>query len=274
MRFHTLAGALALAGSSTAFSDSRPWVLLSSSPFGDAPESKQIQTGTQVLDYTSAVLKTCATGRYLIVNQHGLTAADLRGPKGCGLPSLCHAAEDSRNKGKFVVPEVVGDISTSTADIVNEIKNACDDKGLGAIINELDLMSLSSDDRAGALSELDADLSPHFASATIDGDYTILFFSTSGEPAYAADFVEPFQMGQKRDVRDGATRRQSNQTDWDRLPLFQKYQFFTPGIFMGIIVALILIAILGVGLRALSSLEVSYGAFEKDMGPAAQKKQQ
>jgi hypothetical protein len=43
---------------------------------------------------------------------------------------------------------------------------------------------------------------------------------------------------------------------------------------MGIIVALILLAILGVGLRALSSLEVSYGAFEKDMGPAAQKKQQ
>lgn len=43
---------------------------------------------------------------------------------------------------------------------------------------------------------------------------------------------------------------------------------------MGIIVAFILLAILGVGLRALSSLEVSYGAFEKDMGPAAQKKQQ
>jgi len=43
---------------------------------------------------------------------------------------------------------------------------------------------------------------------------------------------------------------------------------------MGAIVAIILLAILGVGLRALSSLEVPYGAFEKDMGPAAQKKQQ
>jgi hypothetical protein len=43
---------------------------------------------------------------------------------------------------------------------------------------------------------------------------------------------------------------------------------------MSLIVLLILLSILGVGLRALSSLEVSYGAFDKDMGPAAQKKQQ
>ena len=46
------------------------------------------------------------------------------------------------------------------------------------------------------------------------------------------------------------------------------------GIFMGLITAIVLFSILGVGLKALSSLEVSYGAFEKDMGPAAQKKQQ
>lgn len=43
---------------------------------------------------------------------------------------------------------------------------------------------------------------------------------------------------------------------------------------MAIITAIVLFSILGVGLRALASLEVSYGAFDKDMGPAAQKKQQ
>lgn len=46
------------------------------------------------------------------------------------------------------------------------------------------------------------------------------------------------------------------------------------GIFMALITAVILLAILSVGIRALGSLEVSYGAFEKDMGPAAQKKNQ
>jgi hypothetical protein len=43
---------------------------------------------------------------------------------------------------------------------------------------------------------------------------------------------------------------------------------------MGIIAALVIFSILGVGVKALSSLQVSYGAFEKEMGPAQQKKQQ
>jgi hypothetical protein len=43
---------------------------------------------------------------------------------------------------------------------------------------------------------------------------------------------------------------------------------------MGLVAAVILISIVSVGIRAVSSLEVSYGAFEKEMGPAAHKKQQ
>ena len=43
---------------------------------------------------------------------------------------------------------------------------------------------------------------------------------------------------------------------------------------MGLFVGLILVSILGVGLSAISSLQVSYGAFDKEMGPAAQKKLQ
>jgi hypothetical protein len=43
---------------------------------------------------------------------------------------------------------------------------------------------------------------------------------------------------------------------------------------MAIVTAVVLLSILYGGLSALSTLEVSYGAFEKDMGPAAHKKQQ
>jgi len=43
---------------------------------------------------------------------------------------------------------------------------------------------------------------------------------------------------------------------------------------MGLLVGVILLSILGVGLNAIASLEVSYGAFEKEMGPQAQKKAQ
>jgi hypothetical protein len=43
---------------------------------------------------------------------------------------------------------------------------------------------------------------------------------------------------------------------------------------MSLLVVFILFAILSVGISALGSLQVSYGAFDKEMGPAAQKKQQ
>lgn len=43
---------------------------------------------------------------------------------------------------------------------------------------------------------------------------------------------------------------------------------------MGLLAALFFLSILYVGIYALGSLEVSYAAFEKEMGPTVQKKQQ
>ncbi|KAI9819065.1 MAG: hypothetical protein M1832_004107 [Thelocarpon impressellum] len=67
--------------------------------------------------------------------------------------------------------------------------------------------------------------------------------------------------------------RETNNTLIDG-PLFERYQFFTPGIFMGLLIAFILLSILYAGLNGIASLKVSYAAFDKDMGPAAQKKAQ
>lgn len=46
-----------------------------------------------------------------------------------------------------------------------------------------------------------------------------------------------------------------------------------PGLFMGFLVSLILVSILYVAISGVASLQVSYAAFDKEMGPAAQKKQ-
>ena len=43
---------------------------------------------------------------------------------------------------------------------------------------------------------------------------------------------------------------------------------------MGLLVGFLLLAILYVGISGVSSLQVSYAAFDKENGPAAQKKQQ
>ena len=105
---------------------------------------------------------------------------------------------------------------------------------------------------------------------------------------YESDFNEVFHMDLKRNLQ----ARQGNATAEDMRPLFEKYEFFNPGtlhhlssfigfkstdmtlgLFMGLLVTLLLLSILSVGMSALGSLQVSYGAFDKEMGPAAQKKQ-
>lgn len=103
----------------------------------------------------------------------------------------------------------------------------------------------------------------------------------------------------KRDIVYSPAEKSGNSTSSQAgLPLFEKYQFLTPGmsskliypsriagkenqanavafwigIFMGLTVSLLLLVILWVGVSAIAGLEVSYMAFSKEMGPAAQNK--
>jgi len=71
----------------------------------------------------------------------------------------------------------------------------------------------------------------------------------------------------KRDLSSHTQRANSTEGG-----LFERYQYFTPGLFMGFAAIIPLFLILLVGVRALTSLEVSYYAFSKEMGPNAQKK--
>ncbi|KAH6606322.1 er big1 [Trichoderma cornu-damae] len=275
MRFQAIASVLPLSGAVNAFTDSSPWVFLSTSPFAKALSADQIQSSSSVLSYTKDVLSVCPTDRYLIVSQPGLNAADLRGSNGCAMPHLCQAVEDRRVNGKAIVSEVIGDLSD--ADLSDYIKSVCAKKDKTVTVDEVHLTALSLEDKAGSFSAnaysiIDDTLAQSLEKATAGDSYTIVFFSTPHEPTYEPHFVEPIRMELKRHVESTQLQQRDNKTDWDKLPLFEKYQFFTPGIFMGIITAIVLLSILSVGLRALGSLEVSYGAFEKDMGPAVQKK--
>lgn len=111
------------------------------------------------------------------------------------------------------------------------------------------------------------------------------------ERHYEMDEPYPTAMHQdlKRDIIYSPAKSNSSSMQ-DGLPLFEKYQFLSPGkscsrisnwirlliafpgIFMGLSVSLLLVVILWVGVSAISGLEVSYMAFSKEMGPAAQNK--
>ena len=52
------------------------------------------------------------------------------------------------------------------------------------------------------------------------------------------------------------------------------WQLTMAGLFMALLVGSILISILFVGITGIAGLQVSYAAFDRENGPAAQKKQQ
>lgn len=111
-------------------------------------------------------------------------------------------------------------------------------------------------------------------------DYTVIYATRpldlevshefSNEHVYQME--DPFrgavQMELKRDVTYSPRADSTKQGG-----LFEKYQYFSPGLFMAFSAMVPLILILGVGLKAIAGLEVSYFAFSKEMGPTAQKKQ-
>lgn len=80
------------------------------------------------------------------------------------------------------------------------------------------------------------------------------------------------QMELKRDITSSPLAE--NPSDGNKEGgLFERYQYFSPGLFMAFAAMAPLVVILGFGLNALANLEVSYFAFSKEMGPTAQRKQ-
>ncbi|EJP63877.1 Protein big1 [Beauveria bassiana] len=267
MRLQAFLGSLTLCGAAVAFSDATPWILYSTASF-PLTDSKQLQTSSDVLRTTKDILSRCPTERYVFATQPGMTASDLQRNEGSNMPLFHHSVTlDSRIQGKYIVSEVVGDIRDGN--LINFVKTACSQYGKQAVIEQVSLGQLPLENRADALLVNDRILGERISKDNGRDSVTVLFYATRPEPSYEAQFDEAIHMDLRR-----AIDNKNSTTGKDNRPLFEKYQFFTPGIFMGIIATILLFSILTVGIKTLGSLEVSYGAFEKEMGPAAQKKQQ
>jgi len=272
----SLAAGLLAAPSVQAFSDSSPFVLFSTARLAVPPKQDQLQTSSRVLSSVQELLSSCPTNQYLLVSQPNIHARDLRGPSGCRSPNLCRALENGKTQSRFDIAEVMG--SLSFGDFSDYIRASCMAQGRRATVEEHQLRSLPSSGvgakRAEVLADNDHELGQLLQKAQEDGDYTAIYFSNPNESKlYKAEFTDPVHIELRREIESRVIeRRRANVSA--NASLFERYQFFTPGIFMGFVAGFIMLSILYVGLSALSSLEVSYGAFDKEMGPAAQKKQQ
>jgi hypothetical protein len=133
------------------------------------------------------------------------------------------------------------------------------------------------------LTDVDEDFGTSVVTATEPKDFTVIYITSpiaesvakaqlhEDSPPYEMEdaFGNLDQLELKRDLSSHVKRANATSEGG----LFERYQYFTPGIFMGMAAAIPLFLILLVGIRALTSLEVSYFAFSKEMGPNAQKQQ-
>ncbi|KAG0138406.1 vacuolar ATP synthase subunit S1-domain-containing protein [Tuber indicum] len=265
----------------TAFQDASPFFLYSSSKF-EKPSVSQIATTAAVSSIAQDVIKLCASEAYILVQQPGAHTSDFAYSKAAPtLYAALHAAEGSSLTVDNVY-EQGAEAESLTEIMARYAEEACDaeveevDAKTGSFggfddmkpkVIRVDFAELPMGGKARmkALRENDSFLQS-VISLIPTSKYTLIYTTT---PISTQLKVQSTPLGElrRRDDHEGATRPALGS-------LFSRYQFFTPGIFMGYLVGLFLLTILYVGISSVSSLTITYGAFEKEMGPAAQKKQQ
>ena len=251
----------------------------------------QLQSSHSVTLLASSVLIGCPTEHYLFVSQPNLHASHLASSQSA--PRLQKALASPKVGGTVSVAQVAGAVDVKALSAI--VKEACLHAGKGAVsVDELTLDAVPATAAEAVVKENDDDVGVVLDQYEAEGSYTVIYMGVPGAASasefehYDAQSADPARQELKREL--GQTSRRANATD--NLPLFEKYQFFTPGklkaircrwdvatdwpigIFMALVSLVVLFSILGYGIQALASLEVSYGAFDKEMGPAAQKKQQ
>ncbi|KAI1477153.1 hypothetical protein K445DRAFT_285020 [Daldinia sp. EC12] len=266
MRISQTAAVLAACcASAHAFSDSSPIVMFSSASLDVPVNQGLIQSNTDALATLQQLLKSCPTDRYLLVSQPNLNKASLVKK---AVPNLLHYNEKA--KSRYSVPEVIGELNTD--DIAAFVRKSCEGR-TKPFIEQLDMDPLRSAKDVSTLWNNDDQLGMVLEQFDSDGSYTVIFAGTPRKEVpqtYTATFQDGVPAELKRDVHS-PHRRALNSSD--NRPLFEKYQYFSTGIFTALVSLVILLSILYGGIAAVASLEVPYGAFDKEMGPAAQKKQ-
>ncbi|KAK3114720.1 hypothetical protein LTR53_006674 [Teratosphaeriaceae sp. CCFEE 6253] len=240
------------------------------------PPSRQIALASTVESLVTARVHSSPQDRYLVITQPGLQAADMH-----LMPKL-RARVQAAGEGAMQVAEVIGDVSLvamAGAEASSAKEGRVRDLGLPALDGlrgvEREDMIVDSDitiDRL--LRELEGDGSSWVL--ILAGTSPLAREKTAEDPPYEMDepYLSPLHTDLKRDTRLRMAARKSNGTDNSQssLPLFEKYQFLTPPLFMGLSVTVVLFLLLYVGVTAIAGLEVSYAAFSKEMGPQAQNK--
>jgi len=282
----TLLGALALTAlpAALAFGNTSPFFLASTADLHLPTGHDALADAATVTETLLAALEDCPTRSYLLFEQHGVSSDDFTDARSAPQLSRLMNGAHAHIKTASVTPDVLGHLDGAA--IKAHLHKHCGPRHAHGNANAW-LHSHVSRELAAPLDQAhrkkqlmhdDAFLGDYVSETAKEHDFTVIYITSPQTMAqakaplehydYESAFTDSVQMELKRDL--SAHAKQSNATEGG---LFERYQYFTPGLFMGFAAILPLFLILLVGIRALTSLEVSYFAFSKDMGPNAQKRQ-
>lgn len=220
-------------------------------------QTSQLSTAAHVEESLLSTLDDCAASLYILVEQPGAHASDLR--DGSVMPAMQRRMASQNYRSVVQVPEVMGEMDSLR--IADSISRTCDierasmqdyhsagRKGHPAVLGPLQLPALKSDTvkdvRREMLSHADSTLDVQLESVLANHtSHVIIYVSTpasEGERAHYEMDEPPYHAimhtDLKRDV--GAedvgvakSRPSKEANPQDGLPLFEKYQFLSPGMF-------------------------------------------
>ncbi|RMZ80647.1 hypothetical protein DV738_g2630, partial [Chaetothyriales sp. CBS 135597] len=297
--------ALALGVSTaSAYLDTSPFFMFSTSELLNG--ATKISTAEAVTSEISQSLSRCPSDYYILVSQPGVTTDDYRSRRTSSSLSQYVAGKTggdssvSNNiRSSLSIPEVIGTVDVSA--LAKEVAQACEiaqvdiDATAGSIPAVLpsgrSVVTVQLAAPLGLTREHDLSQNDGLFASLLDlipssASYTVVYTTSTDSmdknehrQGTASDITQQssLHLDLKRGTKRQPTRRSSSDKDDNTLvdgPLFHRYQFFTPGIFMGFLVGFILLLILYVGISALASLQVTYAAFDKEQGQLAPKKVQ
>ncbi|KAI9795887.1 MAG: hypothetical protein M1833_006614 [Piccolia ochrophora] len=286
----------------SAFQDTSPFFLFSTLDLPVASsEIPQVLASSSLFDTVKESLGQCRSDVYVIVSQPHVNGADFTSAKAAPrLAEMVSGGKKNGVKSSFGVSDVIGDLNVDGLQAFLEKKCKAEVSNIDASTGSFKMVEdmkprvirvefpappTSKVERARQLVENDA-----FLSSIIDllpsRKYTTIYTTTGITSKEAHTFHEhgshDHQANKKAPAYSELKYRATVEDDNDKPqnvtlidgPLFERYQFLSPALFMSLLVIFVLLTLLTIGIRAISSLQVSYAAFDKDMGPAAQKKQQ
>ncbi|KAF2221801.1 BIG/ATPase V1 complex, subunit S1 [Elsinoe ampelina] len=306
MRMSSISALSAFASVAIAFRDTSPFVLLSTSSLPSTSHlspKEHIATSSQIRSHLQDSFTSCPSTNIVIASLSSVDASDFTKDS---TPRLASLLSGTRGISGQAVNDVVGTLSS--ADIEDLVHSACQGYTTTRVANgalpstqgkqskqiiAIDIGPVAGEgsSRLQLIQRSDAYLSAVLEG--LNGDWTLVLRTTPRSLApWEKQSVDKGKSGlvnqegrlYEMDTSFEGTTGDHWKRDMHAYPraanassqeggLFERYSFFSDGIFMGVTVSLLLLIILYVGLSAVSGLEVSYMAFSKEMNPAQKKAQ-